>query len=611
MPYILPGRLRAAAGVAVKDGVRLAEAIQRPGDLSRIGDEEIGALRDIAERHVSIGVHKTANFTLRIRASMLFKSAYQCSRQVSDHVIHDLENNAPGHSRGLAEEREFRLVCEVAIICGFGKGLSKISGVRICVVKEKEISVVVPCYNEAAVIYSNVKKLRAYLQDAFDAFEIIVVNDGSRDGTTKELARLKDEMGIRVINHPVNEGKGKSVKDGVLSSRYSVILFLDADLAIPIEELAGFLVQLHEGYDIIVASRFVSGATLVSPVLWYRRILEIGFRWLRTIIVGDREVKDTQCGFKLFRREKGLSIFRMMTINRFAFDSEIIYLAKKLGCKVKEMPVALQNPQTSSVRLTFDPANMLVDLIRIRINDFRKRYEASGLSIDTYRNRLIISADDFGISNLANENIFYLIQQGKIDRVGVMVDQGISQTDVDKLLASGVKLDVHLDRRDGSSPKRKLKAGAIGRGFLFLLDQFNGEARVLEMQQRWGRQIETFRLLFRKLPDGVNTHEHVHFFPPYLRAVLSLCRQYGIPYIRFGKKALLPARNNVFRILQMLQKRGQGAFQSSSCDSSDYLVSLDWIPEIGRFLCNLPEGRTEVVCHPERSEEFETIARFF
>lgn len=475
----------------------------------------------------------------------------------------------------------------------------------------KEISVVIPCYNEARVIYSNVTKLNAYLRDAFDRFEIIVVNDGSSDGTRSELTRLQEEIGVRVIDHSVNEGKGKSVRDGVLSSRYPAILFLDADLAIPIDHLGGFLAEVHKGYDIVVASRFVSGATLLKPVLWYRRIMEVGFRWLRTLILGNRDVKDTQCGFKLIRREKALPIFRVMTINRFAFDSEMMYLAGKFGCKVKEMPVALQNPQTSSVRLTFDPANMLMDLIRIRINDFRKRYEADEFPVATYRDRLIISADDFGISNIANENILQLVQQGKIDRVAVLVHHGISPTHVDKLLASGVKLDIHLDRRDEISPNRKLKEGVIGRGFLFLLDHFNGERRALEMQQRWSRQIETFRALFHKLPDGVNAHEHVHFFPPYLRAVLSLCRQYEIPYVRFGKKALLPGRNNVFRVLQVLQKRGQDTFHSSSCESSDYLVSLDWIPQMGRFLGTLPEGRTEVVCHPERSEEFETIARFF
>ena len=477
--------------------------------------------------------------------------------------------------------------------------------------KEVEISVVIPCYNEEKVIASNVRKVHAYLQEHFETFEIIVVNDGSSDVTERELSRLAAELDIKIIHHPVNQGKGQSVKDGVLASRHEAILFLDADLGISIEELPKFLVEFHNGFDVVIASRFVAGATFLKPVLWHRKVMERGFRLLRKMVLNNWDVQDTQCGFKLFRRGPARRIFDLMTIRRFAFDSEIIFLANKFGSRIKEVPVALQNPQTSSVRLTYDPINMFLDLLKIRSNNFSRRYEAARFDPKDYREKLIVAADDFGISDLANQNILRLVEQGKIDRVAVLVHNPIPQADVERLLQSRVKLDIHLDRKDAISADRKLKEGVLKRGVSFVLNDMRGSKNIQEMRTRWSKQIEKFVEIFHKVPDGANAHEHIHFFPPYLKAILDLCREYQIPYVRFGKKTLIPAQNNVFRILQVLRKKGHNTFLSSSCESSDYLVSLDWIREMNHFLRNLPEGRTEVVCHPELTEDFEKIARFF
>ena len=477
--------------------------------------------------------------------------------------------------------------------------------------KEKEISVVIPCYNEAKVIASNVRKVYAYLQERFEAFELIVVNDGSADVTERELSRLAAELDINVIHHPVNQGKGQSVKDGVLASRYEAVLFLDADLGIPIEELPKFLAEFKNGYEVVIASRFVAGATFLKPVLWHRKVMERGFRLLRKVILNSWNVQDTQCGFKLFRRDAARRIFDLVTIERFAFDSEVIFLANKFGYGIKEVPVALQNPQTSSVRLTYDPVNMFLDLLKIRSNNYSRRYEPNLFDPKDYREKLIVAADDFGISDLANQNILRLVEQGKIDRVAVLVHNAIPQGDVERLLRSGVKLDIHLDRKDGIPADRKVKEGVLKRGISFVLNDMRGSDNIQEIRNRWSKQIEKFAEIFHRMPDGANAHEHIHFFPPYLRAILDLCREYQIPYVRFGKKTLIPAQNNVFRILQLLRKRGHSTFLSSSCESSDYLVSLDWIREMNHFLTNLPEGRTEVVCHPELAEDFEKVARFF
>jgi glycosyltransferase involved in cell wall biosynthesis len=239
----------------------------------------------------------------------------------------------------------------------------------------KKISVVIPCFNEGRTIYQNIQKINRYLEKNIAVYEIIAVNDGSRDDTLAELQKVQKELPLQIISHLQNEGKGKVVRDGILSSRYEIAMFLDADLAIPIEELEKFLVEIDRGYDLAIASRFVPGLKVLCPVLWYRKIMERVFRILRMIILNNWKVRDTQCGFKVFRAPVARKIFPMATVKRFAFDAEIIFIAKKFGYSIKELPVTLQNPERSHVRLFCDPLNMFFSLFKIRWNDLTRRYK--------------------------------------------------------------------------------------------------------------------------------------------------------------------------------------------------------------------------------------------
>jgi len=239
--------------------------------------------------------------------------------------------------------------------------------------KEK-ISVVIPCFNEEVNIYGNIKKIYQYLQNNFENFEIIAVNDGSNDRTLEELKKIQEEMPLVIIDNSINEGKGKAVRDGILKSNNEIVMFLDADLAIPIEELNKFVDEIKGGYDLVIASRFVPGGKVIQKVLWYRVIMERAFRIIRTIVINNAKVKDTQCGFKVMRRDAALKIFPLSTIKRFAFDAEIIFIASKLGYNIKELPIILQNPIRSHIRIVRDSVNMFFDLIKIRINDFKKIY---------------------------------------------------------------------------------------------------------------------------------------------------------------------------------------------------------------------------------------------
>lgn len=241
----------------------------------------------------------------------------------------------------------------------------------------QKLSVVIPCFNEGKTIYENIKKINTYLSERISSFEIITVNDGSLDNTLAELQRVQTEIPLKIINATENSGKGKAVRDGILStsSLSAAVIFLDADLGIPIEELEKFLEELDKGADIVIASRFVPGFKVMQPVLWHRKIMEKVFRILRKIILNNWSIEDTQCGFKIFKGEVAKKIFEMATIQRFAFDSEIIFIAKKFGYRIKELPITLQNPRKSSVRIIFDPINMFASLIKIRVYDLLGKYK--------------------------------------------------------------------------------------------------------------------------------------------------------------------------------------------------------------------------------------------
>ena len=238
----------------------------------------------------------------------------------------------------------------------------------------RTISVVVPCFNEGKRIYRNIAKIREFLSERFSSFQIIAVNDGSTDDTLVELVRAERDFSITIIDRKRNGGKGKAVRAGMLAGTGDIVMFLDADLGIPIESLDEFLPELGKGANIVIASRMVLGLRVARPVRVHRRFMERIFRLLRIAIIGNPKIRDTQCGFKVFTREAAADIFPRLTIDRFAFDAEIVFIAGMLGYRVREMPIVLQNPVRTSVRIFLDPINMIADLFRIRWNGLTGKY---------------------------------------------------------------------------------------------------------------------------------------------------------------------------------------------------------------------------------------------
>lgn len=226
------------------------------------------------------------------------------------------------------------------------------------------------------------------------------------------------------------------------------------------------------------------------------------------------------------------------------------------------------------------------------------------------RKKIIVAADDFGISEMANDRILELAKAGKIDRVAVMADGMLSQEEINDLLHLGIKLDIHLNITEKFKTNRKLKEGIIKRSVMFLTRYVGREISASKVKKEWEGQILKFKEMIGKYPDGINSHQHVHYYPSYFKATSELAKKYSCSYIRCGKKGFLGKMNGVKQILSAFRRIDTKYLKKNNIDSSDYLVSFDWIKDFAKFSDNFPEGTVEITFHPERKEEFEAINKF-
>jgi len=231
------------------------------------------------------------------------------------------------------------------------------------------------------------------------------------------------------------------------------------------------------------------------------------------------------------------------------------------------------------------------------------------------RKNLILSADDFGKSELANRNILRLAAAGKLDRVSVMVEGNVSEKEVERLFAAGVKLDIHFELVWQKRRRNLLRDNTLRQGVVFLVNYLWGDwpmpehprSGAAEVRKEWESQIKKFREIFGRLPDGISSHEHTHYFPAYFKIAIELAKQYNIAFIRFGRKGLLGERNSVYFILKIMRWFNRKKFFHSKLSSPDYFVILDWIKDFRKFLKKIPEGEMEIACHPERKEELNLL----
>lgn len=211
------------------------------------------------------------------------------------------------------------------------------------------LSVIVPAYNEAKRLPLTLIDMDRHLSKAEYSYEILVVNDGSVDETAEIAKRFSQIIkNLKLIDNNENHGKGWAVRQGMLSARGNLRLFMDVDNSTSVDQFNNMIPYFKEGYDVVIGSRDIKGAKLILPPPWYKRMLgNVGNLIIRILLL--RGFWDTQCGFKCFSEEAALRIFRLTKINRWAFDVEALVLAKLLGYRIKEIPVRWVNNPYSSV----------------------------------------------------------------------------------------------------------------------------------------------------------------------------------------------------------------------------------------------------------------------
>ncbi len=233
-----------------------------------------------------------------------------------------------------------------------------------------DLSIIIPAYNEADRLPGTLRRIRAYFAQARPdgAPEIIVVDDGSSDRTA-ELAREADP-GVRVIVHPRNLGKGAAVRTGMLAARGEWRYMTDADMSVPIEQLGNFLARAADA-DIVIASRTLPGAVAHQQQPLWKVVLGRAANLL-VRLVATPGITDSQCGFKLYAA-RTMGIFELQRVTRWGFDIEILFLARKAGWRIKELPVQWTSDPRSKVKV-LDYLRTLSDLATVRFNDWRGLY---------------------------------------------------------------------------------------------------------------------------------------------------------------------------------------------------------------------------------------------
>jgi len=233
-----------------------------------------------------------------------------------------------------------------------------------------ELSVIVPAFNEERRLPPTLVDMVDHLDEWGKSYEIIVVDDGSTDETptvVEKFARLRPQ--VRLIRLPANRGKGAAVKTGMESAYGARRLFADADGSTPFGEIRRLMEQLDSGADVAIGSRALASQATRVQTVWYRKVLGRIFNGTVNLLLLPH-IADTQCGFKLFTAAAAREIFHRQTVSRFSFDVEILYIARRLGLEVVEVPINWTNVPGSKVNLVLDSAQMLLEVLLVR---FRHR----------------------------------------------------------------------------------------------------------------------------------------------------------------------------------------------------------------------------------------------
>jgi dolichyl-phosphate beta-glucosyltransferase len=237
-------------------------------------------------------------------------------------------------------------------------------------------SIVIPAYNESQRLGPTLDQVLAYVASQGWENEIVVVNDGSKDNTADIVrAYSKNYPNVRLVENPGNRGKGYAVKNGMLHASGDILLMTDADLSSPISEAPKLFSAIEAGADMAIGSRWLNPALQTVRQPWYRQIGGRVFNMVIRIILGLRQ-KDTQCGFKAFTREAAQMLFPLQQVERWGFDPELLFLAKRFNMRADEVGVEWAHDERSKINPLKDGFRIVNDAIQVRRNSLSGKYDA-------------------------------------------------------------------------------------------------------------------------------------------------------------------------------------------------------------------------------------------
>jgi glycosyltransferase involved in cell wall biosynthesis len=248
------------------------------------------------------------------------------------------------------------------------------------------ISIVIPAYNESVRIGATLQQVVACIREHAWNAEVIVVNDGSKDTTSRVVLDFAlHAREVRLLENPGNRGKGYSVRSGLLQARGDIVMFTDADLSSPIAEAEHLFTAIRSGADVAIGSRWLERSRQTHRQPIYRQFFGRCFNLITRVVMG-LPFHDTQCGFKAFTRDAAQTIFQLQTIERWGFDPEILFIAIKRHLRIDEVPVTWGHDERSRISYLKDGLHMIGEVAIIRWNALLGRY--NGPVIPTARSRV-------------------------------------------------------------------------------------------------------------------------------------------------------------------------------------------------------------------------------
>jgi dolichyl-phosphate beta-glucosyltransferase len=245
-----------------------------------------------------------------------------------------------------------------------------------------ELSIVIPAFNEEKRLPSTLESVFEYLSNRRVNFELIVVDDGSTDGTVEVVKEFgMHHEGVRLLSYSPNMGKGHAVREGIKKSKGLRVLFNDADGSSPIKEIEKLESALNKGFDVAIGSRAKPDDSRRVNALAYRKFMGNFFNFIvQTLLL--KGIQDSQCGFKMFTQSAARSVFNVAREDGFAFDVELLHIARLRNYKIAEVPINWTNVDGSKVNLVLDSSKMFLDVLKIKVRSFMGLYKPAAISQD-------------------------------------------------------------------------------------------------------------------------------------------------------------------------------------------------------------------------------------